>query len=133
MASNTLSRCSVPSLVACWCCDRYGGLCHAYLVSLLSAFLEDGENGTGCTGPCGSVSCTLQSTAGLYSVSPGVNWMLADIWLRCVKGLQVPFSMGPDNEGIVNIPQPETAGLEWGLVHGLLLQVFHEEVGDDGG
>ena len=31
----------------------------------------------------------------------------------CVKGLQVPFSMGPDDEGIVNIPQPE-AGLDWG-------------------
>ena len=26
----------------------------------------------------------------------------------CMEGLQVPFSMGPDDEGIVNIRQPES-------------------------
>ena len=63
-----------------------------------------------------------------------VNWMLVDRHLVevCMEGLQFLFSMGPDDKGIVNIPQPE-AGLEWGRVHGLFLQIFHEEVGDDGG
>ena len=30
-----------------------------------------------------------------------------------MEGLQVLLSMGPDDEGIIHVPQPE-AGLEWG-------------------
>ena len=43
-----------------------------------------------------------------------------DLVEACVERLQAVLSMGPDDEGIIHIPQPE-AELEWGSVHGLLL------------
>ena len=57
-------------------------------------------------------------------------------WTLLVKVLVEPLqqfgSMRLDGECVVDILSPHV-GLEWGRGDGLLLNVFHEQVADDGG
>ena len=82
----------------------------------------------GCTDPYGSVSCTAVDRQSVFAachqyipeckppflLSLNGEWNVGG-WLVevCIEELQVLLSMGPDDKGIVHIPQPE-AGLKWG-------------------
>ena len=59
-----------------------------------------------------------------------------DVWMLLVEVVEelveFRFAVGPDDEGVVDVSEPERGSGVGGL-ECLSLEVFHEDVGDDGG